>query len=34
MYIQEVIRIVYMTYFIGVVLFMVFFILKVRGRGD
>jgi len=34
MYVQEVIRIVYMTYFIGVVLFMVFFILKVRGRGD
>jgi len=33
MYVQEVIRIIYIVYFIGVTAFMFFFIRKVRGKG-
>ena len=32
MYVQEVIRIIYIVYFIGVTAFMFFFIRKVRGK--
>lgn len=33
MYVQEVIRAIYIAYFIGVTIFMFFFIRKVRGKG-
>ncbi|GEM_PF-2630708 len=32
MYVQEVVRLIYITYFIGISLFMVFFIVKVKGK--
>ena len=34
MTVQEVIRILYAVIFGGILLFMIFFILKVRKRGD
>ena len=33
MYVQEVMRLIYIVYFIGISLFMVFFIVKVKGKG-
>jgi|Deesub1362B_J571_1020462.scaffolds.fasta_scaffold05799_3 hypothetical protein len=34
MLVQEAVRLLYIIYFVGASLFMVFFIIKVRKRGD